>query len=145
MNSLDFPTRADLGADIDRLTGHLRGPRVLRRRLGTWARGYASGRPRAVAREELREAMRGLVTLAHANTAAALVSPPVGSAARPKVQFDDLGGYGVCLLALVNLLDSLPIPEAEIAELQRFARAVRAEQAEDIRQALLRRSRGRPL
>ncbi|MDT0684523.1 hypothetical protein RM543_17750 [Roseicyclus sp. F158] len=88
--------------------------------------------------------MRSLVTLAHANAAASLVVPPAGIAARPEVQFDDLGGYGVCLLALVNVLDSPPVPEPEIAELQRFARAVRAEQAEEIRQALLGQGRGRP-
>ncbi len=137
MDLLDTPTRPQIGADIERLAGRLRGPRAIRRRLAAWARDYAADNPRALVPDRLRDVMRSLVTLAHANAAATLVEPPVGVVARPEAQFDDLGGYGACLISLVNVLDSLPLPETEIVDLQKLARTFRAEQVEEIRQALL--------
>ena len=142
MDILDTPTRPQVGADIERLARHLRGLGAIRRRLAAWARAYAAENPRALAPDRLRDAMRCLVTLAHANASASLEEPAVGGVARPEVRFDDLGGYRACLLSLVDVLDSFPIPESEIAELQRHARTFRVEQPGEIRLARLEQGRG---
>ena len=138
MDILDIPTRAHVGANIDWLATRLyRGPRTMRRRLASWARDYAAEDPRSLAPDCLRDVMKCLVTLAHANASVALVEPPKGVFAQLEVIFADVDGYGACLFSLVNVLDSLPLPEEEIVELQDFARKFRAEQEEQIRQGLL--------
>lgn len=55
------------------------------------------------------------VSVGHANATGSLVAPPASVVARPELQFDDRGGYGACLFSLVNVLDTLPIPETGIA------------------------------
>ena len=109
----------------------------MRRRLAAWARDYAADNPRSLAPDCLRDVMRCLVTLAHANAAVSPSIPPKGVFAQFEVSSPTSTATAPACSRLVNVLDSLPIPEEEIVALQDFAREFRAQQEEQIRQGLL--------
>lgn len=129
--------RAKVGADVAWLADNCRGPEQLRNRLKYWAQDYAQSHGDAFRYERVEAALHALVTLAHSNCSIRLSPADLRRRIGASLDFGDRGGYGASLIAILDILKSLPLPEEDIERLFGSVKQKITQQSHDMLEAVL--------